>query len=478
MPRIPCGIWGWRSTTLLTLVVFAPPLEALAGAGSRTVSLATSISGLVTYSVVLAAAALLYVQCRLAATRSTIWLVAGLTMVGVQGLSWAALHAGHPAGQHHGTGWFVLVDLALVLGVLLAALAAHRVSLPCDPVAAGILTGVVATGAHLALVEAAPQFTLGQPMGVAVAVLVVSLVVAALLRLPDAPTWVRVRLSVAVVMLGVFHAVGSPDPASPARSWTVLLIVLTGAVVLCATSLAWLRVSIRDGHRHVLDLRDHLDQVEARVRTDRERLHEINTTIAGIASASHLIHGGVLPADRLEVLRHMVESEMSRLELLMCEREQVELSPVDLDATIEPLVVAQQVRGRPVSWVPSGQCAQARHEDIATVVNILLNNAADHAPTARVVVEVRRVADPVAERVEVCVADDGPGISPLVRSRLFEWAARGGLSSGQGIGLSIAERLMCEQGGYLRLLNTQGPGTTFVAGLMAEHEADVRAVAG
>jgi signal transduction histidine kinase len=55
------------------------------------------------------------------------------------------------------------------------------------------------------------------------------------------------------------------------------------------------------------------------------------------------------------------------------------------------------------------------------------------------------------QSVLVRVADDGPGVAPEVRRTLFERGVRGTRSSGDGLGLHIARRLIRNQGGDLWL---------------------------
>jgi signal transduction histidine kinase len=231
-------------------------------------------------------------------------------------------------------------------------------------------------------------------------------------------------------------------------------------------AMALLRLSIGDSSQAVDELNDRVHEVEAAVRADRERLHEITGTVAGIASASRLIHHGAdISASRKSHLQRMLSSEISRLERLMGERP-TEVARVDLDGVIWPLVVAHRARGHRVLWEPNGMLVAGRPDDIAEVVNILLNNAAAHAPGATAEIEVRRVED----SVEIRVSDSGPGVPRAVAAHMFEWGARGPDSTGQGIGLNVAQRLITEQDGYLRVVNRPRGGSTFIVGLPADGE--------
>ncbi|MGZ6733296.1 MAG: sensor histidine kinase [Nocardioides sp.] len=132
-----------------------------------------------------------------------------------------------------------------------------------------------------------------------------------------------------------------------------------------------------------------------------------------------------------------------------------------LDGVLCPLVLAHRIRGRVVHWRPSGLQARCRPDDIAQVVNILLENAAWHGGTA-----VTLTAATSGEDIEIRVSDRGPGVDPGRAASIFQRGNRGTLSMGQGFGLHIAHRLMSEHGGGLTLVQDAAvPGATFVARL-------------
>ena len=56
--------------------------------------------------------------------------------------------------------------------------------------------------------------------------------------------------------------------------------------------------------------------------------------------------------------------------------------------------------------------------------------------------------------VTVTVSDQGPGIAPELRERLFDWGVSRPDSPGQGIGLHVAADITHELGGRLELLPT------------------------
>lgn len=60
------------------------------------------------------------------------------------------------------------------------------------------------------------------------------------------------------------------------------------------------------------------------------------------------------------------------------------------------------------------------------------------------------------------IADDGPGIPPEIRGRLFEpYTTSRPIGQGMGLGLAISRKILLDHGGDLELLQTSEAGTTF-----------------
>ena len=105
-----------------------------------------------------------------------------------------------------------------------------------------------------------------------------------------------------------------------------------------------------------------------------------------------------------------------------------------------------------------------REEHLARVVRNLLENAARHARTG--VTVTLRVAE--GDELELVVADDGPGIDPADRSRVFDRFtrlddARSRDEGGSGLGLPIAREIIEAHGG--RIFIGDGPGGRLVVRL-------------
>jgi len=64
------------------------------------------------------------------------------------------------------------------------------------------------------------------------------------------------------------------------------------------------------------------------------------------------------------------------------------------------------------------------------------------------------------DRLVIELADEGPGVPPEIRDRLFEAFVTRGKKGGTGLGLAVARRFVEEHGGTVELL-AEGPGARF-----------------
>jgi signal transduction histidine kinase len=131
---------------------------------------------------------------------------------------------------------------------------------------------------------------------------------------------------------------------------------------------------------------------------------------------------------------------------------------VDLDDIV--LEEAQSLRSKgkvelDLSRVSGGQVLGDRHQ-LGRVVRNLLDNAERHA-RSRVAVELAADGD----AVQLVVADDGDGIPPEDRARVFERftrldKGRARAEGGTGLGLAIAKAVVEAHGGTIAVLDGAG----------------------
>jgi two-component system phosphate regulon sensor histidine kinase PhoR len=143
--------------------------------------------------------------------------------------------------------------------------------------------------------------------------------------------------------------------------------------------------------------------------------------------------------------------------------------PVSLTATAQSVTeeLAKQARAKsisvamdiPAQFPPARGDAQRLHQ----VFSNLLDNAIKYTqPGGRVVVSARHTDG----EVEVCVADNGPGIAPEHLPRIFERfyradKARSRELGGTGLGLSIVKHIVQAHGGRVWAESEPGKGSAF-----------------
>jgi signal transduction histidine kinase len=101
---------------------------------------------------------------------------------------------------------------------------------------------------------------------------------------------------------------------------------------------------------------------------------------------------------------------------------------------------------------------------IEQLLTNLLENGAKYATPDRLSIRIVREVDAAGEpALVVTVDDEGPGLSPAERARVFErfTASSGGRPSGLGLGLWIAREIAEAHGGTLRAEGNARGGTTF-----------------
>jgi PAS domain S-box-containing protein len=138
----------------------------------------------------------------------------------------------------------------------------------------------------------------------------------------------------------------------------------------------------------------------------------------------------------------------------------VSLEPTDVAAVVRDVVSSASGEAHTfVADVNGDDCrAQADPEKLRQVLDQLVSNAVKYSPSGgTVTVSAARRAD----AIEVAVADQGPGIPPSERDRIFSKFYKAGGGQGTGLGLFIARGLVREMGGHMWVESEEGEGARF-----------------
>ena len=207
--------------------------------------------------------------------------------------------------------------------------------------------------------------------------------------------------------------------------------------------------------------------------------HELRTPIAGLK-----LHLGTLKRTDLQdaqrsELMELARTEVDRLrglteKILLATRldeDRLPLASRELDAAAELRSLCTHASRTYAAHhqvqcvVPDAQSLMADPDAFRSVAGNLLENASKYAPTGTI---IRVVLDAHGGTCELRVEDEGPGVAPEERARIFHRFGRGGSeetreTKGTGLGLFIASRLMHAMGGRLEYRPRAPHGSIFAA---------------
>lgn len=221
--------------------------------------------------------------------------------------------------------------------------------------------------------------------------------------------------------------------------------------------------------------------------------HELRTPLTSIAGSLGLLAGGVagtLPPKATRLI-DIAKLNCERLVLLINDILDLERAETGrLDMRLEPqalLPIIQQAIDLNRSYAHNfgvhleleapaedGSVLVDRDRLIQVMAN-LLSNAAKFSPRGGTVyVKIHKDADSLCVRVR----DEGPGILPEFRQRIFQRFAQADSSDsrakgGTGLGLSIAKAIIEKLGGTIGFDSSPGQGAEFYISLPLRHEAHI-----
>lgn len=204
--------------------------------------------------------------------------------------------------------------------------------------------------------------------------------------------------------------------------------------------------------------------------------HEVRNPLNAIAVIAQRLQREFVPTDDQEEYRQLtgtVRNEVSRVNQIV--RQFLDLArPPALAPQVTDLAELLTESLRVASSSAAGQRVRVEgHVDQAgtavvdpaqlrqAVLNLLVNAieavaGAEDQPAGW----VRLTASRAGEEVIIAVADNGPGIAPANRERIFDlyYTTK---ATGTGLGLAMVQRIVSEHGGRVELDTEVGSGTTF-----------------
>jgi two-component system, NtrC family, sensor histidine kinase GlrK len=247
------------------------------------------------------------------------------------------------------------------------------------------------------------------------------------------------------------------------------------------------------GPRDLEDLGRQIDWVRMRLMELEEQKtrflhqvsHELKTPLSAIREGAELMADGAvgeLQPAQVEVARILHENTL-RLQRLIedllnfhtvqFQRSGIHLERVQLPAVIQRVADAHRLPMRAKDLRLNVSCPdialQADENKLEVILDNLLSNAVKFSPPFG---EIMISAQSRGQEVVLDVSDEGPGVAPGERERVFEpfyqGKARADASvKGTGLGLAIVREYVAAHGGRVEILDTHRQGAHFQVRLPA-----------
>jgi two-component system sensor histidine kinase GlrK len=251
------------------------------------------------------------------------------------------------------------------------------------------------------------------------------------------------------------------------------------------------------GPRDLEDLGRQIDWVRMRLMELEEQKtrflhqvsHELKTPLSAIREGAELMADGAvgeLKPPQIEVARILHENAL-RLQRLIedllnfhtvqFQRSGIHLEKVQLPAVIQRVADAHRLPMRAKDLRLNVSCPeiglQADENKLEVILDNLLSNAVKFSPAFG---EIMISAQAQGAEVVLDVQDEGPGVAPAERERVFEPFYQGKARAeasvkGTGLGLAIVREYVVAHGGRVDILDTHGVGAHFQVRLPAAGSA-------
>jgi signal transduction histidine kinase len=260
---------------------------------------------------------------------------------------------------------------------------------------------------------------------------------------------------------------------------SLVLVLVVGGLVVILVAVGFGAVYAR---RALVPIRESLTAQRAALRRQREfaadASHELRTPLTVIrASVEHLRRHADEPVTQVGDAVVDIDAEVLRLtalvdDLLLLARSDsgaitLERLPLRLDDVAADAAAALSQpaadAGVRVEVDPQPTAAVGDPIRLRQLVMILVDNAIRHSPRGGAVRVVIRPEPGAAGAATVAVEDEGPGVAPEDRPRVFDrfWRAPGAPPGGTGLGLAIAKWIAEHHDGSISVDRSDAGGARF-----------------
>lgn len=202
------------------------------------------------------------------------------------------------------------------------------------------------------------------------------------------------------------------------------------------------------------------EMIAARTRVLAAVSHDLKTIITRLNLRSEFISDEALRTKMLRDINLMDSMLRKNLQHLRAGGDRSDYSLIDLDSVLQTVADHFAEMGRQATYFGGGrQMVLGSLTDMQRVFTNLVENAVHHAESVEI-----RIQETPDGKLQVDVADNGPGIPDDQKAVVFEPFVRGepgrtmANHSGFGLGLSIVRSLIEHHGGTVSLLDAKPHG--------------------
>lgn len=232
------------------------------------------------------------------------------------------------------------------------------------------------------------------------------------------------------------------------------------------------RKQIKDNEDLIRRKMEHTDRLSILGEITAGMAHELNTPLANILGFSELLktrikNDSLANRDLDKIINSAIFSRevVKKLMFFACEMPQqmdlVDIVPIVSDALnlMQPSLKNKKIVDK-LSFSTQSIFLRVDAIQLTQVIFNLLLNAIYFAPTRSVI--NMEITDR-EKRVEMIIKDQGPGIDPKIRDKIFEpFYSTKPIGEGSGLGLSVVHGIVKSHKGTIKYLPNQPKGTIFV----------------
>jgi signal transduction histidine kinase len=221
------------------------------------------------------------------------------------------------------------------------------------------------------------------------------------------------------------------------------------------------------GPREITQVADALNEMRTRIRAlldDRTRMlaaisHDLRTPLTRLRLRAERVNEQSLRDGMLGDLVNVSRMLDETLDYLRDGGKREAMCRIDLPSVLQTICWDFADVGHAVSYQgPSRLAWIVQPRALARAISNIVENGVKHGDTVTVTLRTER-----PQRVEIEIADDGPGIPVTLRGKVFEPffksdSARAQNGVGFGLGLSIARDIIKRHGGDIALLSREPAG--------------------